>query len=66
MHITLNGEHREFHDGLSVADLINELQLNHRRLAVEINQEILPRDAYDCRKVAPGDVVEIVHFIGGG
>ena len=66
MHVTLNGERRELRDGLSVAELIGDLQLNRRRLAVEINQEVLARDAYQSRQIAPGDVIEIVQFIGGG
>ena len=66
MQVTLNGEAQELADGLSVADLILELKLNRRRLAVEINQEVLPREMYATRELASGDVVEIVQFIGGG
>ncbi len=66
MHVMLNGEARELREGVSVADLLAELQLNHRRLAVEVNREVLPRDAYRARLIAPGDEIEIVHFIGGG
>jgi len=66
MEIMLNGERRTLRDGLSVADLIAELQLARRRLAVEVNREVLARDDYVTRVLAAGDVVEIVHFIGGG
>jgi sulfur carrier protein len=66
MRVTLNGEARELGDGLTVDDLVRELRLNQRRIAVEVNRAILPRDAYGLRPLQEGDVVEIVHFIGGG
>jgi len=66
MQVTLNGELRDVREALSVAELIAELSLNGRRLAVELNQEVLPRDEYGARALASGDVIEIVHFIGGG
>ena len=66
MRVTLNGEPREVRDGITVAELIAELSLNGRRVAVELNESVLPRDAYAARPLAAGDVIEIVHFIGGG
>ena len=66
MQVTLNGESRHVRDGISVAELINELSLNGRRLAVELNCAVLPRTNYEETALAAGDVIEIVHFIGGG
>jgi len=66
MRVTLNGESRDLRDGLTVADLVSDLGLRLRRIAVEINLDILPRDDYSHRTLREGDVVEIVHFIGGG
>jgi len=66
MEVVLNGERRSVRDGISVAELIAELGLNQRRLAVEVNREVVPREAFAERRLAPEDVVEIVHFIGGG
>jgi len=66
MQVTLNGETHELTNGISVAGLLDELELNRSRLAVEINEEVLPREMYDTHRLAPGDVVEIVQFIGGG
>jgi sulfur carrier protein len=66
MRVRLNGESREIGDGITVADLIGELGLAHRRVAVEINRDIVPRDAYPARSFSDGDEVEIVQFIGGG
>jgi thiamine biosynthesis protein ThiS len=66
MQVTVNGESADLPDGLSVEDLLSRLQIEHRRLAVEINREILPKQEYTSRRITAGDVIEIVHFIGGG
>ncbi len=66
MRVTLNGEPRDVRDGISVAELIAELSLNGRRIAVELNEAVLPREDYGARALSSGDVIEIVHFIGGG
>ena len=66
MRVKLNGEARDLPEGLTVAELVGELGLRARRIAVEINLDILPRDHYPRRALADGDVVEIVQFIGGG
>ena len=66
MHVTLNGEPRVLRDGLTVDELVGELGLRTRRIAVEINLDVLPRAEYAARALREGDVVEIVHFIGGG
>jgi len=62
----LNGEPRELRDGLTVDELVGQLGLQARRIAVEINLDVLPRGAYAAHALREGDVVEIVHFIGGG
>jgi sulfur carrier protein len=66
MLVTLNGEPREMREGLTVAELVSEMGLAARRIAVEINLDVLPRDDYARRPLREGDVVEIVQFIGGG
>lgn len=66
MELTVNGENRSLADGASVADLVEELGLTGQRLAVEVNQEIVPRSAHPGHELEPGDRVEIVHAIGGG
>jgi thiamine biosynthesis protein ThiS len=66
MQVTLNGEARHLRDGLTVAELLSELGLRARRIAVEVNLDILPRDDYQGRALRDGDVVEIVQFVGGG
>ena len=64
--ITLNGERRALRAGLSVAGLLADIGLDARKVAVERNMEIVPRSAYAATALADGDVLEIVHFIGGG
>ena len=66
MHITLNGEQREFPDTLSASQLLQDLGLAGKRLALEVNREIVPRSTFDNHIIQPGDRIEIVHAIGGG
>ena len=66
MKLTLNGEARVVSEGSTLADLVAELGLDGRKVAVELNLEIVPRSAYQVTQVADGDRIEIVHFIGGG
>ncbi len=66
MTIRLNGELREVADGITVAELIAELGLRGKRIAVEVNRDIIPREEYATVCLHAGDVVEIVHFVGGG
>ena len=63
--ITLNGERREVR-AASVAELLAEIGLDTRKVAVELNEEIVPRSTYAAQALAGGDQLEIVHFIGGG
>ncbi|HAQ86862.1 MAG: sulfur carrier protein ThiS [Pseudomonas sp.] len=66
MHIQLNGERFELPDGQSVADLLQRLELTGRRLAVELNREIVPRSQHAATTLVEGDQIEVVHAIGGG
>ena len=66
MRVTVNGESRELSDAATVADLVTHLGLNQRRIAVEVNYDIVPHEQYPMRSLRDGDTVEIVHFIGGG
>ena len=68
--LTLNGESRAFATPavgpLSVQGLLILLELDTRKVAVELNEEIVPRSRYTETWLAGGDSLEIVHFIGGG
>jgi len=66
MTITINGEARPFASGSSVADLLSALGLVTGKVAVELNREIVVRSTYAETALQDGDVLEIVHFIGGG
>lgn len=65
MPILLNGEPRQV-SARNVAELLREIGLDTRKVAVERNEEIVPRSTYAAAILAPGDHFEIVHFIGGG
>ncbi len=64
--ILLNGESREVQAGLDVAALLERLGLDRRLVVVEHNREILPRERLPDVEVRGGDVLEVVHFVGGG
>ena len=66
MQVTINGQTRELASGATAADVIELLGLRGKRLAMEINEEILPRSRYPEHTLREGDTVEIVHAIGGG
>ncbi len=66
MTIVLNGDERECREDMTIADLVTELGLAQRRIAVEANREIIPREQYATHHLSAGDHLEIVHFVGGG
>ncbi|MBN1378684.1 MAG: sulfur carrier protein ThiS [Gammaproteobacteria bacterium] len=66
MKILLNGEPRQLPEHYSVLDLLKELHLAEKRLAVERNGEIIPRSTYEETALREADKIEIVHAIGGG
>ena len=65
MNITVNGEAATI-EPLSVQDYLEQLGIDPRRVAVELNREILPKGAYPGTSLKDGDSLEIVHFVGGG
>lgn len=66
MQIQVNGEGRTASAGVTIADLLRELDIRPDRVAVEVNTEILDRQEFDRRGLSEGDRVEIISFIGGG
>ena len=66
MHLTINGEAKEFAASLSVDSLLAELGVDRRRVALERNLEIVPKSAYGETLLEDGDRIEIVQFVGGG
>jgi sulfur carrier protein len=66
MHLTINGEAREVDSAKTVAELVAHLGLGEGPVAVELNRAIVPRAEHASRTIADGDVLEIVHMVGGG
>ncbi len=64
--VTVNGEPREVPDALSIATLVDELGFAGKRVAIELNGQIVPRSLHPVTKVAPADQIEIVVAVGGG
>ena len=66
MQVTLNGKAETIDDGLTVADLLRNRQAEPRRVAVEMNRELVVRADYETATISEGDQIEIVSFVGGG
>lgn len=64
--LTVNGEPRRIAEGATIAALVESLGLNPAKVAVERNGEIAPRSTLAEVVLGAGDVLEIVHFVGGG
>ena len=66
MEIQLNGQRRVVEAGSSLSDLLRSEGLAERRVAVEVNGEIVPRGLHPTQRLQTGDRIEIVHALGGG
>jgi len=66
MNITLNGQGETVDEGLTVLDLLAARDLQPVRVAVEINEELVPRKTFAEARIHTGDRIEIVTFVGGG
>ncbi|MEJ2438659.1 MAG: sulfur carrier protein ThiS [Gammaproteobacteria bacterium] len=66
MEIIVNGNTRSVPEGYTAAQLVEALALGERRIAMEVNEEIVPRSHYPQYQFASGDRIEIVHAVGGG
>ncbi len=66
MHIVLNGEEKTLATVLTVTQLLEQMGLTGRRVAVEVNQEIVPRSRHGEVELREHDQVEVVFAIGGG
>ena len=64
--VRVNGKDRDIEPGQTVHTLLESLELHPGMVVVELNNEILGRDAYDEHRVREGDTIELVHFVGGG
>ena len=66
MQIQVNGTPTTIPDAMQMSALIEHLGLTNRRLAVEVNRELVPRSRFAEHELKAGDSVEIIHAVGGG
>ena len=66
MKLQINGEERELAEGLTLAALLAQMGMKADRVAVELNREIVRREAWAQTRLKAGDRLEIVQFVGGG
>ncbi|WP_372737028.1 sulfur carrier protein ThiS [Neptunomonas sp.] len=66
MELEVNGEVTQLAEGASLHDLVIKLDIVGQRIAIEVNQEIVPRSQHALHQLNAGDKVEVVHAIGGG
>ena len=66
MQIIVNGEQRNVANGLTAEQLVTEMDIAGKRIAMEVNLEIVPRSLYSEHILNAGDKIEIVHAVGGG
>ncbi|RYE53793.1 MAG: sulfur carrier protein ThiS [Rhizobiaceae bacterium] len=66
MNLFLNGEPASVPDAVTVADFLQNLGMPEKGVAVERNREIVPKSMYASTRLAEGDRIEIVQFVGGG
>ncbi len=66
MQISLNGEPKEVADGITIAELLAQLEIRSKFCAVERNKELVPRGQHAECLLKPNDILEIVTLVGGG
>ncbi|MFK5915246.1 MAG: sulfur carrier protein ThiS [Woeseiaceae bacterium] len=66
MQIIVNGDQCDVSDGLTAEQLVSDMNITGRRIAMEVNLEIVPRSLYAKHTFNAGDKIEIVHAVGGG
>lgn len=66
MQIYINGDIRSVAENLSISKLIKSLGLENKRIAIELNQELIPRSRFSTQHLSNEDRIEIIHAVGGG
>jgi len=66
MNIIVNGQAKEFKDGLTVDELLKELSLDGKVMAAAVNMDIVKQDQWNTHRLNDGDKLELLDFVGGG
>ena len=66
MKLLVNGENKEFTDGISLEELIRQLGVRKETVVAEVNRKIVQNDQRSALKLSDGDQVELIQFVGGG
>jgi thiamine biosynthesis protein ThiS len=66
MKIFINGETKEITDELNLRELLKHFSMPQERIAVELNKEVVRKKDWENVKIADGDKLEVIHFVGGG
>ena len=66
MQIFVNGAQTHVPDNATMANLVEQLELTGQRIAVEVNEELVPRSSFGEHRLSASDRVEIIHAVGGG
>lgn len=66
MKVIVNGTQHDFSDNTTIADLIAQLELKDRKIAIEMNLEVVPSARHNSTLLAEGDRIEIIEAVGGG
>ncbi|MDE2059632.1 MAG: sulfur carrier protein ThiS [candidate division NC10 bacterium] len=66
MELTINGKKRTVTDGATITALLEELQVNPLRVAVQLNERIIKRELHERTPLQAGDALEIITFMAGG
>lgn len=66
MKLLVNGEKKEFTDGISLEELIRQLGVRKETVVAEVNRKIVQNDQRSALKLSDGDQVELIQFVGGG
>ncbi len=64
--IQLNGKKITVNKNMTISNVLIKYKLDNKKVAIELNGEILPKNKYNKKKLQDNDKIEIVHFIGGG
>lgn len=66
MNVHVNGRESQFPDGITIARLVQLADVPPNYLAVEVNEDVVPREQHDSHVLSDGDRVEVVTLVGGG